>query len=842
VNDVIDSDVFEAEAAKEVFGPGDAIHSLPVPYCQPERLSEDGLAAWKIIFRVLSEARVSHPGLNCKVFRPGQGDYELVIEHDGGDHAPFFNAEFHDFEAYSKMTLALRNAGFCLEAQNPQRSIVRRLCISEEELQTVRAALGLKPVLEQEDSGDLEGGDDLKDLDEPETRLDRVRKLFATMGYHIKTIVEEPEDKEWGELGKPKWVITVVLQPQPGSDWRMNGVAGPELVDHLRRTMSNLGDVLETTDIDYTSRFISDLGAWEIVWFIGDPTIEQRREIIGESDDDDFDLKEIADYSLLQRAIEHIEGLGLKVGKREPATVGFGKHPALYIEARYTEPMQGWSQSARKRAETMADQVTSSLSAAIGAEVKRLIRYDFDSSPGAWVFQFWIPLVGAVGESHEPDQVVIQAHLSGPELVWIDWFNVPENLRGHGEGRKAYLKWERTLPETVKVVRLQAGDSGAGDSAGFWEKMGFSYVYADHKGDESDQMMWKGVNGYPTPSAITESEQADPTEIAAAAKEVETDPSDAQIEAGNYRKGHVTIHGMDISLENPKGSVRSGEDKNGKKWEVTLPAHYGYIKGTQGKDKDHIDVFIGEETDSEKVYVVNQNKLEGGFDEHKVMLCFSSKETAVETYDKAYSGDLGPKLRGSVIVTNITAFKAWLESGDTKVPFKKSDAKVDESISDHLGWRKFVQARADEARDRMLAEEKDEELKKLLSEGHGTYKGSCGHRLWGCRCPSRFPHPVIQVDAPCQECSKHVTEELSPLSEIGPGWTLVVEEPGRWYYRSQVNEALLKVADVGANQYGFSLSAPGFPLAMSTGTFSTDAGAIESGIQWAERNPILKSK
>ena len=66
-------------------------------------------------------------------------------------------------------------------------------------------------------------------------------------------------------------------------------------------------------------------------------------------------------------------------------------------------------------------------------------------------------------------------------------------------------------------------------------------------------------------------------------------PTEAQKAAGNYRKHHVRIHGLDIALENVKGGKRSGVGHNGRRWTVTMPAHYGYIKRTEGADGDHVD-------------------------------------------------------------------------------------------------------------------------------------------------------------------------------------------------------------------------------------------------------------
>ena len=49
---------------------------------------------------------------------------------------------------------------------------------------------------------------------------------------------------------------------------------------------------------------------------------------------------------------------------------------------------------------------------------------------------------------------------------------------------------------------------------------------------------------------------SDPKEVNAERKKVDTEPSQAKKEAGNYKKGHIKVHGLDVSIENPKGSIR----------------------------------------------------------------------------------------------------------------------------------------------------------------------------------------------------------------------------------------------------------------------------------------------
>lgn len=153
-------------------------------------------------------------------------------------------------------------------------------------------------------------------------------------------------------------------------------------------------------------------------------------------------------------------------------------------------------------------------------------------------------------------------------------------------------------------------------------------------------------------------------------------PTAAQKEAGNYKKGHLTFQGLDITIENPRGSKREGVDPNGKPWSVEMEHHYGYIKGTVGKDKDHIDVFIGKSPTSRMVYIVDQVNQKGGFDEHKVMLGFDSIAAARKGYADNYTA--GWKV-GPMTAVPINDFKAWLANGDTTKPYSKGALNGSES-------------------------------------------------------------------------------------------------------------------------------------------------------------------
>jgi len=153
------------------------------------------------------------------------------------------------------------------------------------------------------------------------------------------------------------------------------------------------------------------------------------------------------------------------------------------------------------------------------------------------------------------------------------------------------------------------------------------------------------------------------------------DPSEDQIKSGNYKKGHIKLHGLNISIENPKGSTRSGTSPDGKKWSIKLKNHYGYINGNKiGKDGDPVDVFIGENPKSEKVFVVNQLNVEDNsntFDEHKALIGFNSISDAVRGYLQNYKPGWDEKgMIDSIVQSDTKVFKDWLNNGNLKRPFR----------------------------------------------------------------------------------------------------------------------------------------------------------------------------
>lgn len=161
--------------------------------------------------------------------------------------------------------------------------------------------------------------------------------------------------------------------------------------------------------------------------------------------------------------------------------------------------------------------------------------------------------------------------------------------------------------------------------------------------------------------------------IAQAEAETNQNPTEAQKEAGNYKKGHVRIGQFDITVENPKGSVRRGTDQNGNSWETTMHNTYGYIRGTEGVDGDHIDVFLTDDIDGwngRRVYVVDQYNEDGTFDEHKVMLGFNDEDDARNAYLSNYSEDWANNRKIVMTSTNLEDFEKWIDSSHRKTkPF-----------------------------------------------------------------------------------------------------------------------------------------------------------------------------
>lgn len=174
-------------------------------------------------------------------------------------------------------------------------------------------------------------------------------------------------------------------------------------------------------------------------------------------------------------------------------------------------------------------------------------------------------------------------------------------------------------------------------------------------------------------------------QIKQARKEVEKNPSEAQKEAGNYKKGHISLDGFEITLENPKGGTRSGVDKNGKKWNITMNNDYGYIRGTEAVDGDHIDVFLSDNPTEGRVFVVDQLNEEGFFDESKVMYGFDTLNEARDAYLSNYKKGWEKRIMAITEVSK-EEFKKWIDSSHRKTK-AFSEYKSINSNNDDIRFR-----------------------------------------------------------------------------------------------------------------------------------------------------------
>lgn len=188
---------------------------------------------------------------------------------------------------------------------------------------------------------------------------------------------------------------------------------------------------------------------------------------------------------------------------------------------------------------------------------------------------------------------------------------------------------------------------------------------------------------------------------------VETNPTEAQKEAGNYKKGHIKLDSFNVTIEQPKGSVRRGKDANGKEWETEMHNTYGYIRGTESVDGDHIDIFLSDNPTEGNVFVVDQVNKDGSFDEHKVMYGFSDMESARKAYLSNY--EEGWQGLGNITEVSKEEFKKWIDSSKRKTkPFAEySSVKTEGDVNVQHPIEK-------KGNKRLVSNERYEELKKRM--------------------------------------------------------------------------------------------------------------------------------
>lgn len=141
-------------------------------------------------------------------------------------------------------------------------------------------------------------------------------------------------------------------------------------------------------------------------------------------------------------------------------------------------------------------------------------------------------------------------------------------------------------------------------------------------------------------------------------------PTAAQLEAGNYPKQRLAFQGLPITIENPRGSIRSGRSQGGKEWSVSMQHDYGYVRGTRGADGDHYDVYVGPDAEATHAYIVT-TMCPPDFtrpDEQKAMLGFGSKGAARSAYLAHYDD---PRFCGPIQAMPMAEFKAKVRATGT---------------------------------------------------------------------------------------------------------------------------------------------------------------------------------
>ena len=320
------------------------------------------------------------------------------------------------------------------------------------------------------------------------------------------------------------------------------------------------------------------------------------------------------------------------------------------------------------------------------------------------------------------------------------------NVNSAGVFRKGYSDKKETVAKTEPQQPSNAISERALQSA-----------------DQSNGILPASPNGKPTVSTSkvsespeTKQEKAEKSisaKVKEASADVNTEPTEAQKEAGNYKKGHVQVGTFDITIEQPEGSIRRGTDADGKQWESKMHNTYGYFRGTEGVDGDHIDVFLSNDMDGwngAQVFVVDQYNPDGTFDEHKVMLGFNDASDAKNNYLANYEKGWEKGRRIDVSAVSLADFEKWIAGSHRKTkPFseyksvkpadgsetfnghkvensgKDIEAQIKhlEEIKDYPGAdKKIVQSEIDrlKAEKEAKAKSKSEEVKSKSKEENGV--------------------------------------------------------------------------------------------------------------------------
>ncbi len=254
-----------------------------------------------------------------------------------------------------------------------------------------------------------------------------------------------------------------------------------------------------------------------------------------------------------------------------------------------------------------------------------------------------------VERSAEPQQPVASTceELTPEKQALAARVEITENDWEEGDGDKPTYKREIIVDGTHKVTQVDAPNEDGHYTGSYFEFDGKRF------GDIAEITQY--IDGHPSARLKVDGG-------------MQSEPTEAQKAAGNYKMEHRKVDGYNVSIENVKGSVRRGKSADGTEWQTTMQNDYGYIRGTQGVDGDHIDVFLSDTPDEGDVFVVDQVNEDGSFDEHKVMYGFPSEEAARDAYLSNY--EQGWTGLGAITHVSKEEFKKWIQSSKRKTkPF-----------------------------------------------------------------------------------------------------------------------------------------------------------------------------
>ena len=289
--------------------------------------------------------------------------------------------------------------------------------------------------------------------------------------------------------------------------------------------------------------------------------------------------------------------------------------------------------------------------------------------------------------------------------------------KSYGKDKKEVYNRHTTVKQSAETAETSQADEHSGTQS--TSRMNVPTTSAD-KGTTLQEDQQTSDKENTKKVADSEGENTLKAKIEAASADVNTEPTEAQKEAGNYKKGHVQVGTFDITIEQPEGSIRRGTDADGKQWEIKMHNTYGYFRGTEGVDGDHIDVFLSNDIDGwngRKVFVVDQYNPDGTFDEHKVMLGFNDMDEAKSDYLANYEKGWENGRRITVSTTNLEDFEKWIDSSHRKTkPFSEYSSVDKETVATDKGGEKAEKKQKKQSVFDKAKEIADKEEKKRKAE------------------------------------------------------------------------------------------------------------------------------